>query len=80
MSSADGFRGLVGGLLLASGLMVALLGGLCTGLLMVPEMIRAWSLDRLSDLRYDWAILSGGGLTMAVGAAMARAGLRRLRG
>lgn len=79
MASDPDIDGVVGGLLVASGVLVAVLGGLCTSWIMVPETVRRWNADRLAELRYDWAVVAGGGLTVTVGTLMIRAGLRRLR-
>lgn len=71
---------LVGGLLVATGLPVALLGGLCTGGIVVPETVLLWNLHRLWSIGDLWAVIAGGGLTVTMGVLTARAGLRRIRG
>ena len=71
--------GVVGGLLVASGVLVATLGGLCTGLIVVPATAQFWTRQGFRTLGDLWPVLAGGTLTVTAGASMIRAGLRRLR-
>ena len=70
---------LIGGVMLAAGLLMTLLGGLCTGWIVLPAMVEFWGWRGLGTLGDLWLVLAGGTATMAVGTLLARAGLRRIR-
>lgn len=80
MASDPDVAGFVGGLLLAVGILMVLLGGLCTGWIVVPATVMLWSRQGLRTIGELWPVLAGGGATMAIGVLTMRAGLRRLRG
>ena len=71
---------LVGGILLAAGVLMTLLGGLCTSWFVAPAMVESLGqqglLRTLGDL---WLPLAGGAATMIIGLLLARVGLRRIR-
>lgn len=71
---------LVGGRLQAGGVLVILLGGLCTGWLVLPDVARSRESQGLLDKLYEsWLPLAGGIMAVAIGILLARAGLRRTR-
>lgn len=72
---------LVGGVLLATGVLVILLGGLCTGWLVLPDVVRALKFEGFFRTLVElWLPLAGGMMTIVIGVLIARAGLRRIRG